>query len=356
MRGINLVIKDTVNRINDYKDDINIMVFSETHISAIEKYVLKDILNSNFKFSIGSSCPVTLIPPYYIDYLYNLALTEDVILATYGELLRIPGSSSEITLEKAKVKGASIQVIFSSLDAINIAIHNQSKKVIFLATGFETNIGATIISLTEAINKELNNFYILSLHRCIKGIISYFINEPKEKVDGFILPGNISLIIGEEGYSFINKHKIPSVITGFSFLDIVSSVEMIVNQKIKKEGKVEDNYKLFIPYDGNGLAKSQIEEFFYSKAGDNRAIGKLEESIYSLKSKYDSYDIEKIYPLSKYIGQTCSGENKICEKVIKGELNPTKCIYFKNECKVSTPIGPTMASSEGACYVLNKYL
>ena len=356
MRGINIVIKDTVNRINNYKDKINIMVFSETHISALEKYVLKDILNSNFKFFIGSSCPVTIIPPYYIDYLYNLALTEDVILATYGELLRIPGSTSEVTLEKAKVKGASIQVIFSSLDAINIATHNQSKKVIFLATGFETNIGATIISLTEAIKKELNNFYILSLHRCIKGVINYFINEQKEKIDGLILPGNISLIVGQEGYSFINKYEIPSVITGFSFLDIVSSVEMIVNQKIKKEGRVENNYNLFIPYDGNGLAKSLVDEFFYSKSGDNRALGKLDESIYSLKSKYDKYNIEKIYPLSKHLSLTGSVGNKACEKVIKGELNPSECIYFKNECKVSTPIGPTMASSEGACHVLSKYL
>ncbi|MEQ8154768.1 MAG: hydrogenase formation protein HypD [Clostridiaceae bacterium] len=357
MRGKNNVIKEMLSRINEFNEEINIIELSSVHTADVEKYLLKDILNNNINIISVSGCPITLIPAFYIDYLFNLSLKEDVIILAYSDLLKIPGSTPDITLGKAKDKGANIRVIFSSIDAINIALHNHTKKVVFIASGFETNIGSSVIAIKEAETIGLDNFFIFSLHRNMEGIIRYFLENQNKKIDGLILPGNFSLVMGEEGYDFLNSYELPSVITGFSFLDILSSIEIIVNQKINGTGQLVNNYNLPMPYEGNKIAKGYIKEYFDIDDDFNRALGKVPGSVYRLKKKFDKYNIDKIYPLEEYISKLSidSSNNEQCEKVMKGAILPLECLCFKKQCTRLNPIGPTMASSEGICFVVSKY-
>lgn len=332
---------------------INIMEVCGTHTMAISKYGIRNLLSSNINLISGPGCPVCVTPDISLDYIYYLSLKKDIIIATYGDMIRVPGSSPYLTLEKAKSLGANVQIVYSSMDAIKIAENNKEKKVVFLGIGFETTMPATAVALKEAKEKGVNNFYVLSLHKGVEPVVKALLEDKGVKIDGFILPGHVACIIGEEGFNYIKEYNINGVITGFSFEEVIKGIFKLAQNIESGNCKIENCYKSIVSKKENQEAKELFDDVFQIKDDYWRGIGLIKNSGYKLNHKYSDFDIEKIYPNEEK--EKIKKYNCRCGDVIKGIIKPNKCSLFGGICNLDNPIGPCMVSSEGSCAAYYKY-
>lgn len=348
-------IKRKIEYINSYKEPINIMEVCGTHTRAISKFGIRSILSPNINLISGPGCPVCVTDSYYIDYAYKLALDTKNIIATYGDMMRVPGSNPSISLEKAKAFGGEVKMVYSSMDAVEIAIKNSNKRVIFLGIGFETTAPATAIAIKEAKKRDINNFYVLSMHKIMEPIMKTLLEDKESKIDGFLCPGHVATIIGEKGFRFIEDYNCAGVIAGFELQEIIEALYYSIKSLKEKRYNIVNCYKSLVSYEGNNLAKSIMEEVFEIEGDYWRGIGKVENSGLKLREEFKSFNIEAIYPmenndLPRKINKGCS-----CGEVIKGTLKPKECKLFKSVCNPSNPVGPCMVSSEGSCAAYFKY-
>lgn len=339
-----------INKINSSNRIINIMEVCGTHTMSINKYGLRDVLK-NVNFISGPGCPVCVTDEQYIDYIYKLSLIENIIIASFGDMIRIPGSKKCISLEAASAKGAKVKIVYSSMDAVKLAEENKDKQVVFLGIGFETTIPTTAAAIKDAQVKGIDNFYVLSLHKKMEPVMVNLAEDKNIKIDGFICPGHVAMLIGEEGFSFLKKYHIPSVITGFSALDILISVQAITNMVLNNESDVKNMYEHVVKKK-NEAAWRLVNEVFDIKNDYWRGIGLIEKSGFKIKDEYSKYDIESIYPISleHKINNKCR-----CGEVLKGIISPLSCELFSKTCTPEYPVGPCMVSREGSCAAYYKY-
>ncbi|WP_278320927.1 hydrogenase formation protein HypD [Clostridium tetanomorphum] len=342
-----------IDEINSYDKEINIMEVCGTHTEAISKFGIRSLLNSNINLISGPGCPVCVTHNQYIDYIYNLALHENITVATYGDMIRVPGSKLNISLEKAKALGADIRIVYSSIDALNLAIKNPHKRILFLGIGFETTTPHTAVAIKEAKDKKVNNFYVLSLHKSVEPVMRSLLEDRQLNIQGFLCPGHVGVIIGENGFKFLKHYKCAGVIAGFNMDEIILALFHIV--KMIKEEKIElkNFYTSVVSKEGNTMALRTIEEVFCKKEDYWRGIGIINDSGFKIKHKYKQYDIENIYPFEYKFN-----EHNICQcgEILKGIKKPTECKLFKKICTPENPIGPCMVSVEGSCASYYKYL
>lgn len=330
---------------------INLMEVCGTHTHAIARFGIRKLLPENVQLLSGPGCPVCVTSNETIDKMIALTKIPNVTVATFGDMMRVPGSTSSLMKEKAN--GADIEIVYSPLDAINIA-KKSKKEVVFLGIGFETTAPTTAATIIRAQDLALANFSIFCAHKNMPGALELIASDKDVKVDGLILPGHVSTITGLGMYDFLAaKYKIPGVVSGFEAFDIIKAIEMLVSQISKKEAKIENAYPRGVRAEGNVTALKLIDEVFETCDSNWRGLGNIAQSGYKIRRKYCAYDAENKFNIKA----EPTKENTACKcgSVLKGIIQPSECPLFGKTCNPQNPIGPCMVSSEGSCSVHFKY-
>lgn len=342
-----------IEKINSFTDPFNIMEVCGTHTMAISRSGIRNALKENINLISGPGCPVCVTPDSCIDYIYSISLKKDVIIATYGDMIRVPGSNPKISLERAKALGADVRMVYSSIDALEIASKNRNKKVVFIGIGFETTAPAAAAAIIEAEENEIDNFYVFSVHRNLEPVMRYLILDRELNISGFLCPGHVAAIIGTDGFKFLSDCNMLGVVTGFELDEILEGIYILLEGIKSKKTGVINAYKRLIKPEGNEAAKSAIHEVFEKKDDYIRGIGKIPECGLKIRDKYKNHDIERIYPFT--LSTKIHNNGCRCGDVIKGKIKPTECPLFRKVCTPLYPVGPCMVSSEGSCAAYFKY-
>lgn len=335
--------------------NINIMEVCGGHTHSIMKYGINQLLPANVNFIHGPGCPVCVMPKERIDHAYTLALQEDVILVTLGDMIKVPGSLGN--LQDARAKGADVRFVYSPMECIKIADENPGKKIIFFAIGFETTTPMTSALINQVINKDIPNIFFHINHITVPEPMRVLLDDPSNTIDAFIGPSHVSVITGSKIYDeFAEYYKKPVVVSGFEPVDVMESVYMLLKQLNEARCEVEVQYSRSVDKKGNLQAQKLNEKYFEKRDHFRwRGIGDIPKSALKLKSEYARYDAEVIY--KEILPREKIDDHKlcICGDILKGKANPKECKVFGTACKPSTPLGSCMVSSEGACAAYYKY-
>ena len=330
---------------------IRLMEVCGGHTMSIQKFGLPYLLPETIELVSGPGCPVCVTSREYIDRAVAYSRRDDVIITTYGDLIRVPGSTS--TLEKEKASGADIRIVYSILDAMLIAKKNRRKKVVFLGIGYETTAPSSAAGIIKAQTAALNNFLVYSAHKVMPPAMETLIDEGVN-IDGYIGPGHVSTITGQGIYMNIpKKYNMGVVISGFEPVDLMQSIYMLVQQIEDNDPKVEIQYTRVVKPEGNIIAQQMLDEVFEYRDDWWRGLGILKNSGLKINKKYESYDAEKMIEVE--VEPTIEPKGCICGLILKGEKKPKDCGLFGSTCTPSDPVGACMVSSEGACQAYYLY-
>jgi hydrogenase expression/formation protein HypD len=322
-----------------------------THTVSIFRYGIRGILPEQIQLISGPGCPVCVTPNGDIDLAIALSRQKDVIITTFGDMMRVPGSTS--SLQKEKADGRDIRIIYSSLEALKIAKEHLEKKVVFLAIGFETTSPTIAVAILRAKEEGLHNLFFLNSQKRVPPALIALLQSKHVRIDGFILPGHVSTIIGTNPYQFIAKEfGRPAVVTGFEPLDILQGIWMLVKQIEENRATVEIQYRRVVHEEGNPIALSKIYEVFEKDESRWRGLGLIPDSGYRFKESYKEMDVRnfevEVEPPKEH--PEC-----LCGEVLQGIKSPLECRLFKKICHPENPIGPCMVSIEGTCFTYFKF-
>lgn len=345
--------KDIIEEIKvNAKEKINIMEVCGTHTRSIYKYGIDKILPENIKLISGPGCPVCVTGEGLIENAIELARRENIIMVTFGDIIKVPCSKGSLRIDKAK--GRDIRVITSPIQALNIAKNNEDKLIIFLGVGFETTMPAIALLLKKVKENNINNFYILQEGKQMPKVIETLLEDKDIKINGFLVPGHVSTVIGVEEFRELGeKYSVPMVVSGFGCLDILGSILMIIKMINNKDYNLKNLYKSAVRNNGNPEAKGILNEVFVTSSGVWRGLGKINDTGYDLREEYKKYDVGSYFKLEdtkNYIDNGC-----ICGDILKGKKTPKECKLFKKVCTPNNPKGPCMVSDEGTCSILYCY-
>lgn len=352
-RKLVTAMADKINAVSP-ADKINIMEVCGTHTQNFAKFGLAEFLPDNIRFISGPGCPVCVSGAAYIDAGVQLAQDKDKIIATFGDMLRIPGGHSSLAMERAR--GANIHVVYSCLDSLRIARENKGKKVIFLAVGFETTAPTIALSILAAKKEKLSNLYFLTALKLIPAAMEHLLKDRRLGLSGFLCPGHVSAVIGTRPYeTIVKKYGVSCCVAGFEPLDILEGIYLLLLQIRQNTPRVDNQYMRVVKAEGNTQAQAVLREVFKVAAASWRGLGKIPASGFALKDKYSGFDAEKEFSLKEILNAAPRRTRCRCADVLKGLISPDACPLFKNSCTVSDPQGPCMVSSEGACNAYYRY-
>ncbi|MHC4658039.1 MAG: hydrogenase formation protein HypD [Planctomycetota bacterium] len=330
---------------------INIMEVCGTHTVSIFRNGIRSTLPKGIKLLSGPGCPVCVTDQSYIDIVLELAERDDVLIATYGDMIRVPGKSGSL---ETKQPSANVKVVLSSEDALQLAIENPEKVVVFVAVGFETTAPATAVVVKQAEEEGIDNFLVLSGHKLVVPAMRALVSEKNHKIDAFLCPGHVSVIIGYRSYAeIVERFGRPCVVAGFEPMQIIEGLGEICQQLAAGKAELKSVYAAVVTEQGNVTAQQIIAECFEAVDGYWRGLGKIEKSTLRLKDKYSRFDTLKRLNLTEAPGEDTSGCR--CGEVLCGLIEPAECGLFAKNCTPEAPIGPCMVSSEGACAAWFKY-
>lgn len=324
------------------------MAFMEVcggHTWAIQKFGIPSLLPKTIKLLSGPGCPVCVTSKSYIDQAVAYSRLPDTIITTFGDLIRVPGSTSSLNVEKSR--GADVRIVYSILDALQIARSNPTKKVIFLGIGFETTAPPTAAGIINAAKEKLTNFFVFSAHKIMPPAMEALIDEGVT-INGYIAPGHVSVITGTSIYEDLpKKFKVGCVISGFEPVDMLQSIYMLAKQIMENRFEVEIQYKRAVTPQGNVKAQEAMKEVFALRNDWWRGFGILNSSGLCINEKFADYDAERMIPVE--VEETKEEKGCICGEILKGLKNPSQCKLFGKVCTSSNPVGACMVSHEGAC-------
>ncbi|MFC1559798.1 hydrogenase formation protein HypD [Candidatus Margulisiibacteriota bacterium] len=330
----------------------NLMEVCGTHTMAIFRFGIRKLLPEGVNMISGPGCPVCVTSQEDIDKVIEISKQKNVIMATFGDMMKVPGSKS--SLSKEKTKGADIRVVYSPLDSLDIAKENPKKSVVFVGVGFETTTPTIAGTIIQAKKKGIRNFSAFTSHKTVPITLEALLSLGEIKLDGFLCPGHVTAIIGSDAYKEVTeKFKIPSVVAGFEPVDILEGIYMLLRQKKNKEYKVENQYKRVVTKEGNTTAQRIVDELFEPADAAWRGIGVIPGTGLKLRKGYEKFDAEKIFNIK--VEKAKVNEDCICGKVLRGVAKPTECRLFSKACTPDTAFGPCMVSSEGTCAAYYKY-
>lgn len=329
------------------------MEFCGGHTHAVLRYGIRQLLPKTVEMISGPGCPVCVTATADLDKAIALAHLPNTIIATFGDMVRVPGSHS--SLGQAKAEGADVRVVYSAMDAVNIAENNPQKSTIFIGIGFETTAPTVAASVLKAQQKGIKNFYVLSLHKLTPAVMKALLDSGETKLDGIIGPGHVSVIIGSHPYEFIpQNYRVGCVISGFEPLDILLCVDKLVAQVERGEPTVEIAYPRGVRPEGNGRALQLMNDVFEIGDANWRGIGIVPESGLKMRGEYKRFDADKNFPVDLPPSEEPKG--CLCGEVVRGATTPLDCKLFGKICAPERPAGPCMVSSEGACAAYYKYI
>lgn len=333
------------------KRQINIMEVCGTHTVSIFRCGLRSTLPERIKLLSGPGCPVCVTDQSYIDAVLALAERNDCLIATYGDMIRVPGKSGSL---ETKQPIANVKVVLSSEDALQLAKDNPKKEVVFVAVGFETTAPATAVAVKEAEAEGIDNFCILSGHKLVVPAMRALVSEKNHKIDGFLCPGHVSVIIGYGAFAeIVDDFSRPCVVAGFEPMQIIEGLAEICRQLNAGKPELKSIYTAVVTEKGNVAAQKIISEYFDVADGFWRGVGKIKKSALKLKDKYSKFDAFKRFNITETEGGERNGCR--CGEVLCGLIEPQECELFAKSCTPQTPVGPCMVSSEGSCAAWFKY-
>jgi len=328
------------------KTSARFMEFCGGHTVTIFRYGIRRVLPSTIDMVSGPGCPICVTANADLDKAIALAQIPEVIIATFGDMLKVPGSHS--SLQEVKANGADVRMVYSTMDALKIAEDNPGKSVVFLGIGFETTAPTIAASILQAEENGIKNYYILSLHKLCPPVIRAILDSGEVKLHGLICPGHVSAIIGSHPWEFIAQdYGIPCVVSGFEPLDILQCVNMLVAQIENGESKVEIAYRRGVRPEGNQQALKLMEEVFETCPAEWRGIGEVPDSGLKVRKEYQPFDAEVAFDIDP--GSPYEPEGCICGDILRGVKTPLDCRLFGKVCTPESPVGPCMVSSEGSC-------
>jgi hydrogenase expression/formation protein HypD len=330
---------------------INIMEVCGTHTVAIFRSGIRSTLPRRIKLLSGPGCPVCVTDQSYIDAVLALAERDDCLIATYGDMIRVPGNGGSL---ETKQSSANVKVVLSSEDALQLAKDNHEKVIVFVAVGFETTAPATAVVVKEAAAEGIDNFCILSGHKLVVPAMRALVSEKNHKIDGFLCPGHVSVIIGYGAFAeIVEDFGRPCVVAGFEPMQIIEGLGEICRQLAGGKAELKSIYSAVVTEQGNTTAQKIIAECFEAADGYWRGLGKIEKSTLKLKDKYSRFDAFKRFNITETAGVERKGCR--CGEVLCGLIEPPECGLFAKSCTPQMPVGPCMVSSEGACAAWFKY-
>jgi hydrogenase expression/formation protein HypD len=333
---------------------LQIMEVCGGHTHTIFRYGLKAMLPEEaVEFVHGPGCPVCVLPMGRVDDCVALARNPAVIFTTFGDAMRVPGSAG--SLLQAKADGADVRMVYSPLDALQIARDNPQREVVFFALGFETTMPSTALTVLQAKREGVHNFTLFCNHITIPATLKAILDSPDLRLDGFLGPGHVSMVIGNRPYDFIvDEYARPIVVSGFEPLDLLQSLWMVIKQLDEGRCEVENQYKRIVPEDGNAQALAavaavfEVREFF-----EWRGLGSIDHSGVRVREEFAEFDAERKFAVPNLTvadPQACQ-----CGEVLKGLIKPRQCRVFGTACTPEKPLGALMVSSEGACAAYYRY-
>ena len=328
------------------------MEFCGGHTVAIMKSGLRQLLPPVLTLTSGPGCPVCVTDNADLDKAIALTSLPDVIVASFGDMIRVPGSRS--SLQEAKATGADVRVVYSTLDALTLAKENPEKSVIFLGIGFETTAPTVAASILQAEQEGLKNYYVLSQHKLCPPVIKALLDSGEVNLQGLICPGHVSAVIGSRPWEFIARdYGIPCVVSGFEPLDILQCIDMLAQQVASGEARVEIAYRRGVSREGNRTAMSIMEKVFEPAPARWRGFGKVAESGLKLRAEFARFDAEPKFEFDP--GPTVAHKGCLCGEVLRGVKSPGDCTLFRRVCTPEKPVGPCMVSAEGTCAAYYHY-
>ena len=354
--------KSLVNRLNELmaklpqytvENPLYLMEVCGGHTHTIFKFGLDRLLPKSIEFIHGPGCPVCVLPMGRIDVCIEIAQKPGVIFCTFGDAMRVKGRRG--SLLEAKAKGADVRIVYSPLDAMNIAVNNPDKKVVFFSLGFETTMPSAAVTLQQANKLNIQNFWAVCQNITIIPTLHSLLSQDYVKIDGFLAPGHVSMVIGTSPYqSIVDKYHKPFVITGFEPLDILQAIVMLVQQFVDGHCEIENQYKRIVHSEGNLLAQQAMREVFQlKKSSEWRGLGEIEESGVELTDAYKRFDAEVYFHSQPQ--QVADDPNSRCGDVLTGKCKPSDCPLFGTQCNPDNAYGALMVSSEGACAAYYQY-
>lgn len=338
----------------DIHRQYHLMEFCGGHTHTIHRYGIPSLLPKNVEMIHGPGCPVCVLPMARIDKAIALSSMQNVILCSYGDMLRVPGSGQK-SLIKAKAAGADIRMIYSVDDALNIAKENPQKQVVFFAIGFETTTPPTAFAILEAKKLGLSNFSVFCNHVLTPVAMESLLETNEVNLDGFVGPAHVSIVIGSRPYEAVSKkYQKPIVISGFEPLDMLHSILMLIQQINDNRCEVEIQYTRAVNPIGNTLSQAIMNDVLELRDQfEWRGLGFIPKSALQINEKYADFDAEKKFDLPDTVGE----EHKqcICAAVLRGVKKPKECKLFAKACNPENPLGSCMVSSEGACAAVYAY-
>jgi hydrogenase expression/formation protein HypD len=323
-----------------------------SHTMALARTGVKQCLKDDVNLISGPGCPVCVTDQRSIDAMIALAEGEGRIICTFGDMMRVPGSNE--TLQDSKIAGKDIRVLYSPVDAVKIAEENPDKEVIFLGVGFETTIPILTLMVGEAEKRRITNFSIWMTTKLVEPVLRYLLDAGEVNLNGFLLPGHVSIVLGEDSYQYlVEEYNISGVITGFEPAELLSGIYKAIDLALKNEVAIINNHPAIVTKTGNQVIHQWFDKYLAPCDEAWRGIGVILGSGLDLKPEYDQYNAKKRFAV--HVGEPRKTKCR-CGEVIRGLISPTDCSLFGKACHPMNPIGPCMVSAEGSCSAYYQYM
>jgi hydrogenase expression/formation protein HypD len=341
-----------VAAVNDPGRAFAFMEVCGTHTMAVARFGLRKLLPGNVRLISGPGCPVCVTPKEYVDHAVALARGSGVVVATFGDMMRVPGSSTDLL--RMQAEGADVRVVYSPREALAFARAEPDRRVIFLAVGFETTAPTVAATLREAKAAEVGNFFVLVAHKLIPPAMRALCESGDVALDGFLCPAHVSAIIGARAYDFIPRdYDLACAVAGFEPVDILQGIYLLLKQYADGERRVDNQYSRVVKTEGNARAREIQEEVFEACDSRWRGLGDLPGSGLALRERYAAVDAARTFDVEPE--ETLPDRGCICGAVLTGAKVPADCALFGGDCTPARPVGPCMVSSEGSCAAAFKY-
>jgi len=333
------------------RQPVRFMEVCGTHTVSIFKSGIRSLLPDTISLLSGPGCPVCVTAQKEIDAFIALAREPDTIVATFGDLIRVPGSGSSLQREKAD--GADVRIVYSTFDAVTLARENPDKRVVFLGVGFETTAPTVAAAILTAHQQKLDNFFVVSAHKTVPPALNT-LADGEINIDGFLLPGHVSVIIGLDAYRpFFDAHRVPCVVAGFEPTDLLQSIAMLVDQVESGRPALENAYRRTVSSAGNPKAVGVMNEVFTVADADWRGLGTIPASGMAIREKYAAFDAVRVFGIQ--LKPVPEPRGCACGEILTGVKIPPQCPLYKTACTPLAPVGPCMVSSEGTCAAYYRY-
>ena len=341
---------ETIHRLAP--EHATLMEVCGTHTVAIARNGIRDLMPEGLRLASGPGCPVCVTCNRDIDTVIALARIPNVAITTFGDMTRVPGSTSSLLAEQAA--GRSVEIVYSPLDALAFAKAHPEREVVFVGVGFETTTPLVAMAIKRAKAMGLSNFTVFAAHKNMPGALELLVGDPTLELDALILPGHVSTIIGAEPYRFLaEKYGIPGVITGFEPVDVLQGIAMLVRQLHEGRAEIEIAYARGVMPEGNPVALAAIDEVFETCTATWRGLGDIPGSGYRIRDEFANFDAVRRFEPD--VEPTRDPKGCRCGDVLRARIAPNECPLFRTVCTPENPVGPCMVSSEGSCAAYYRY-